>query len=175
MSTKQASRVLVTLFCPLQPIYASNNNKDNNNNSNCQNENNDNCNHDSDINNSLSKSPKISKILELSTSKNIDLSISNDSIPVSDAISVAKNYIHINKQKVNSKISNEKQNTFLPKIKKNVFSNFDFSCENKFLSHLLINKYGTPWMFNYYHKSGGLKDSFTTYLHFDSYGCIKGE
>jgi hypothetical protein len=176
MSTKQASRVLITLFCPSQPIYASNNDNDNsnnNNNNNFNNENTENCNCNSNDNNSLSKSPKISKTSELLTN-NIDLSISNNLIPIPDAASIPKNYININKKNLKSKINNEKNDNLLPKIKKSVFSNFNFSHENKFLSQLLINKHGTPWMFNYYHKSGGLKDSFVTYLHFDSYGCIKG-
>jgi hypothetical protein len=177
MSTKQASRVLITLFCPSQPIYASNNDNDNgnnNNNNNFNNENTENCNYNSNNNNFDSKSPKISKTSELLTNNEIDFNISNNLIPIPDATSIPRNYIDINKKNLKSKINNEKNDNFLPKIKKNVFSNFNFSHENKFLSQLLINKHGTPWMFSYYHKSGGLKDSFVTYLHFDSYGCIKG-
>lgn len=47
--------------------------------------------------------------------------------------------------------------------------------KDSMMSSLFLGEdYARPWRFSYYHKSGSLKDRFTTYLHFTPDGFIRG-
>ena len=149
MSSKQASRALVTLFCPSYPIFSPITNTtpilkaDTKSSS-------------SSIFNpsSLSSPHSVSRFPSPSKS---DL---KTPIKADNASKRARSLPSIISPP--SPIKQPQQQSQVPHI------------DTMMSAEYLIEEYSRPWTFNYYHKSGALKDTFTTYLHFTPDGFIRG-